>query len=63
MAEYITRAEIAEDLGLAQRYVTARLVKRPDFPKPAMALTRKTVLYKRADYMAWKSKSGKRAAQ
>ena len=68
-ADLITTADIAEDLGLARDYVTSKLTKRPDFPKPALRLSQKTVRWLRDDYEAWKTaqanaaKSAKRAAR
>ena len=54
-ADLISTADIAEDLGLARDYVTSRLTKRPDFPKPALRLSQKTVRWLRNDYEAWKA--------
>jgi predicted DNA-binding transcriptional regulator AlpA len=54
-ADLITTADIAEDLGLARDYVTSKLTKRPDFPKPALRLSQKTVRWLRDDYESWKA--------
>jgi predicted DNA-binding transcriptional regulator AlpA len=51
----ISSADIADDLGLARDYVTSKLTKRPDFPKPALRLSQKTVRWLRDDYEAWKT--------
>lgn len=59
---YITTADIAADLGLERSYVTDRLTKRPDFPEPALRLSRKTVKWLRKDFEAWKAAQANRAA-
>ena len=53
--DLITTADIAQDLGLARDYVTSKLTKRPDFPKPALRLSQKTVRWLRDDYESWKA--------
>lgn len=62
MSSYITTSDIAADLELSREYVTDRLVKRPDFPAPALRLSRKTVKWERADFEAWKQAQANRAA-
>lgn len=59
---YITTADIAADLGLERAYVTDRLTKRPDFPEPALRLSRKTVRWLREDFEAWKAAQANRDA-
>lgn len=51
---YIDTQGIADDLGLPRRYVTRMLVKRPDFPQPAMRLSQKVVRWRVEDYRKWK---------
>ena len=53
--DLISTADIADDLGLARDYVTSKLTKRPDFPKPALRLSQKTVRWLRDDYESWKA--------
>lgn len=48
MTHYVDTAAIAQMLGL-----TDRVTKRPDFPPPALKLTRKTVRWKREDIARW----------
>lgn len=59
MPEYVGTREIAEELGLARKYVTDRLTKREDFPAPALKLTRKTVLWLRSDFNKWRKRAGR----
>lgn len=59
---YVSTADIAADLGLERTYVTDRLTKRPDFPAPALRLSRKTVKWLREDFEAWKMAQANRAA-
>ena len=53
--DLISTADIADDLGLARDYVTSKLTKRPDFPKPALRLSQKTVRWLRDEYESWKT--------
>lgn len=50
---YVGTAEIAEELEMPRRYVTNRLVKRPDFPKPVISLTQKTRRWSRQEVIQW----------
>lgn len=59
---YMSTADIAAELGLERAYVTDRLTKRPDFPAPALRLSRKTVRWLRVDVEAWKEAQANRAA-
>lgn len=59
---YITTADMAEALGVTREYCTDRLVKRPDFPAPALVLSRKTVRWLREDFDAWMQAQANRAA-
>ena len=52
--EYVTTADIAAALEFGREYVTDRLVKRPDFPKPALRLNKKVVKWRRSDFEAWR---------
>lgn len=53
--DLIDTGDIAEDLNLDRDYVTRKVVKRPEFPPPALKLSRKTVKWCRDAYEAWKA--------
>lgn len=53
MSETIDTREIADMLGLSREYVTDRLTKRPDFPKPVMNRSQRMRRWVRADVMKW----------
>ena len=53
--DLIDAGDIAEDLKLDRDYVTRKVVKRPEFPAPALVLSRKTVKWCRMAYEAWKA--------
>lgn len=55
MTDLIDTADIAADLKLGRDYVTRRVVKRPEFPRPALRLSQKVVKWARAEYEAWKA--------
>ena len=61
MTDLIDTADIAADLRLQRDYVTRRVVKRPEFPRPALVLSRKVVKWARAEYEAWKANHYARA--
>jgi predicted DNA-binding transcriptional regulator AlpA len=46
---------IASLLGLTRAYVTDRLSKLPDFPKPKLNVSRKTRKWDRSDVEKWAS--------
>lgn len=49
----VNTAEIARMAGLSREHVTDRLTKRPDFPRPAVNISRRTRFWRRADVLAW----------
>lgn len=49
----IDTADIAAMICLQRQYVRDEVVKRPDFPAPALRLSRKTVRWELADVQAW----------
>ena len=55
MTDLIDTAHIAADLNLCRDYVTRRVVKRPEFPRPALRLSQKVVKWARSEYEAWKA--------
>jgi len=63
MSDYISTAEIAQDLGLQRSYVADRLVKRKDFPPPAFKLSQKTRAWHRAEFERWKEQQKRRQAR
>jgi predicted DNA-binding transcriptional regulator AlpA len=63
MSDYVNTADMAAALGLDRAYVTDRVTKRPDFPAPALRLSRKVVLWWRAEFEAWQRAQATRAAK
>lgn len=53
MCDYVTTKDIAEKLGLTREYATDKVVKRDDFPKPAIVLSQKVKLWKLEDFDRW----------
>ena len=53
MSELIDTARIAELLGMSREHVTDRVTKRPDFPKPALDLSRRARRWRESDVRAW----------
>ena len=60
--DLLDTAQIAELLGLSQKHVTDRVTKAPDFPPPAIAISRKTKRWNRADVLAWAKPQSSREA-
>jgi predicted DNA-binding transcriptional regulator AlpA len=50
---YMTTKDIAELLGLEREYVTDKLTKRPDFPRPAIDKSQRLRRWLRADVERW----------
>lgn len=53
MTDLIDTSDIAEMVGLERGYVRDRITKLPDFPSPALKLSRKTVRWDRQDVVRW----------
>ena len=53
MTELLTPQDIAQILGMSKTYVRDRLVKRPDFPRPAISLSQKTRRWSQVDVRSW----------
>jgi len=51
--DLIDTADIAKLLGVTREHCTARIVKRADFPKPAMDVSRRLRRWRRSDVMRW----------
>lgn len=49
--------EIAERLKLKREYVTDKLTKRPDFPKPVYKASQKVKMWDEQDIEAWMKRS------
>ncbi len=49
----LDRKQIAEMLGVNVDTVRRRVETRPDFPKPAIRLSRKTVRWEPGDVLRW----------
>lgn len=55
MTETIDTERIAQILGYTRKYVRERIVTRPDFPKPKIAVSRQCRRWAEEDVMAWAS--------
>jgi predicted DNA-binding transcriptional regulator AlpA len=53
MTEYLSTAQIAERYGVKRETVTDKWTKRPDFPKPARRISRRTVHWRAEDVERW----------
>lgn len=62
MDPVIDTAEIARMVGLSREHVTDRIIKRPDFPRPAINISQRTRYWRRADVLAYIQGGHKRAA-
>lgn len=51
--EQIDTAQIAEILRLTRQHVTDKIIKRPDFPKPVVYVSRRTRYWSREDVIRW----------
>lgn len=61
MSDTVTTKDISEEMGLSRHYVTATLVRRPDFPAPAYVLNQKTRAWDRDKFEAWRRRQRKAA--
>lgn len=52
----IDTKDIAQRLSLSREYVTDKLVKRPDFPRPKLNVNRKVRKWESDDVDAWVKK-------
>lgn len=55
MSRHVDTADIAADLGLSRKYVTDKVVRRKDFPRPVINLTQKTRRWSRSEFLRWKA--------
>jgi predicted DNA-binding transcriptional regulator AlpA len=58
MSALIDTGQIAQMLGLNREYVTDKLTKRPDFPRPLVSLSRKLRRWSRAEIAVWGARHG-----
>jgi predicted DNA-binding transcriptional regulator AlpA len=63
MTDLMTIDDISTALNLSHAYTRDRLVKRPDFPRPAVALSQKCRRWNRDDFNAWLHKHTKKQAR
>lgn len=56
MSTLIDTARIAQILGVTRVYVTDRITKRPDFPKPIINVSRKVRRWSESEVMTWAAK-------
>lgn len=57
MSDLIDTSEIARMLGLTRSYITDKVTKRDDFPKPKIAISQKTVRWARDEVERWAAPS------
>lgn len=57
MKELLTTKEIADLFCFSRAYVTDKVVKRPDFPKPEIKLNRKTRKWRADEVEAWRKRN------
>jgi predicted DNA-binding transcriptional regulator AlpA len=60
---YITIEQMAEILQERFEYVRDKVVKRADFPRPALVLSRKVVKWSQDDWEKWLEKKRKEWAR
>ena len=51
--ELITTKDIAQFLGVTQAHCVGRIIKRVDFPKPAIDVSQRLRRWRRADVLKW----------
>jgi predicted DNA-binding transcriptional regulator AlpA len=59
MSALLDTGQIAARLELSREYVTDKLVKRPDFPKPHLKVNRKVRKWLADDIEAWRKRTAK----
>lgn len=57
----IDTAQIAQLLGVTREHVTDKLTKRPDFPTPVVAISRKIRRWDENDVIEWMRQSSRAA--
>ena len=61
MSALIDTGTIAQILGVSREYVTDKLTKRPDFPRPRVNVSRRLRRWSEAEVRAWASQPHKAA--
>lgn len=62
MSALIDTGTIAQILGVTREYVTDKLSKRPDFPKPKVNVSQRLRKWSEAEIRQWAAGPQKRAA-
>lgn len=63
MSDLIGITEISLTLNVSHAYVRDRLVKRPDFPRPALSLSQKCRRWSKDAFDDWLHKQSKKQAR
>ncbi len=59
----IDTAKIAELLGYTRKYVTERIVTRPDFPRPKIQTSRQRRFWAQDEVLQWASPDSRQSPQ
>ncbi|MEN9885783.1 MAG: hypothetical protein RL758_361, partial [Pseudomonadota bacterium] len=51
--DLVDTKQIAQLLGITRAHCVGRIIKRPDFPKPAINLSQRLRKWKRQDILKW----------
>lgn len=53
LPELMTTKDISSLLGVCHRHCVERIMKRPDFPRPAINVSRRIKRWSRTDILKW----------
>jgi predicted DNA-binding transcriptional regulator AlpA len=53
MNDLLDSKDIAQMLGVTRAHCVGRIVKRPDFPKPAVAVSQRLKRWRKAEVLKW----------
>lgn len=53
LPELMTTKDISSLLGVCHRHCVERIMKRPDFPRPAINISRRIKRWSRTDILKW----------
>jgi predicted DNA-binding transcriptional regulator AlpA len=53
LQDLVDTKQIAQLLGITRAHCVGRIIKRPDFPKPAINLSQRLRKWKRQDILKW----------
>ena len=53
MTDLLDTKDIAQMLGVTRAHCVGRIVKRPDFPKPAVAVSQRLKRWRKAEVLKW----------